>query len=277
MIINFPRSNDDVSFGGAGIYIFGENADANRLYNNWLGVNTNGISAVGNGRYGVFIDRGADNNIVGGTGTNELNVISGNLNANVIVRNADSTSAAALDNNRIVGNRIGTNSAGSAGISDFQNSEFQGGVVLERYAQNTLIANNLIGGSNGLVNSAGIMLLTDANTTTQLPRVPRNTRIVANRIGVNDQGTVIANRVGILILGGANFGAADTVIGDPNDPTAGRNYIAGNSFRGIEIEDTVRYTGDTTIVGNYFGIAPNSALAPMAPPTAPAARGSISV
>lgn len=257
VIIGFPILTGAFG-GGSGIYITGVAASGNKIYDNWIGVDTNGSTASPNQYAGVLIDDGASNNEIGGTAAGQPNVISGNTVANVAVQNVSSTNNV-ISGNRIVGNRIGTNSAGTAAISDPPTGGLEGGIFVERWARDTLIRSNLIGGHVGNSFVAGIKVISDVGEGANADRVPRDTVIVGNRIGVTDSGTQIANRVGVLIAGGITLGALDTVIGDPADLAGGRNYIAGNTVRGIEIQDNQLATGNTLIVGNYIGLAPNGA------------------
>lgn len=257
VIINFPRGTGFFS-GGAGIFISGQQATGNAIYNNRIGIDATGNSARGNQTYGVLLDDGASDNDIGGALASQVNVISGNLVANVGLASVSGTTNL-ITNNRVVGNRIGTNAAGTAAVADANNSGMLGGVSIENYARSNRIEGNLIGGHTGNSRIAGIALFGDT-VTANAPSLPRDNVIVGNRIGVNDSGQTIANRVGVFLLGAGRYGAIGTVIGNPDNPTAGRNYIAGNAERGIEIEDTPFETGDTIIAGNYIGIAPNNAL-----------------
>ncbi len=253
LVINRFPAGSDLAQSGAGIYVGGAQATGNRIYNNRIGTTTDGISAAANGAYGVLFDNGASNNDLGGTAAGQRNVISGNAIADVALID-EIGSSQVIANNRIVGNNIGTNAAGTAAISGGPANR-TGGVFVGEYARSTLIRANLIGGHTAGPTVAGIVVFTSATTLAD-SGVPRDTQIVANDIGVTPTGTAIQNRVGIL-LGSGVVGPINTIIGDPADPTAGRNAIAGNNLRGIEVRDTSFATGATTIVGNYIGLARN--------------------
>lgn len=264
VIVGFPGTGD--LSGGSAIFIDGElgGGDNNRIYNTWLGVGPDGNTADGNARYGVLIANDADNNIIGGTGANERNVIAANGVAGVIITTAGNNSP--NNGNQIVGNYIGTNVAGTAIPTGTNNNSVEAGIFLSQAAVGTLIADNLVG---GLVPTGGpnpvIAGIKVASFGTALPadRAPRDTTLVRNLVGVNSGGTVVANRVGILIGGvtsNPNYGPFNTVIGDPANPAGGRNVIAGNTGRGIEISDTSARFGDITIAGNYIGLGPNGEL-----------------
>ncbi|MGQ9927371.1 MAG: NEW3 domain-containing protein [Chloroflexaceae bacterium] len=263
VIVGFPVGGVAAA-SGSGIYIDGsfDGGDNNRVYNCYLGVEADGVTARGNGRYGVFLANGADNNIIGGTGANERNVIAGNLVANVAIANAG---ASALNqNNQIVGNYVGTNAAGTAPPTNVNTNQTEAGISVSVGARGTLIADNLVGGHTSTSNPiiAGITV-SSFETTFNSALTPRDTTILRNLIGVNGAGTAIPNRVGILIGANPNpnYGPYNTVIGDPLDPAGGRNVIAGNANRGIEITESTQKYGNVTIAGNYIGL--NASGAPL--------------
>lgn len=260
VIINF-RSTISAA-GGSGIYIQGAAATGNKIYNCYIGVDANGTTAAGNAFYGVFLVDGANDNDIGGTGANQGNVIAANLRGNIALI-ADSELIA---NNRIVGNKIGTNAAGTTAPSGVQLSQVQAGIYVEAYARGTVIGpGNIIGGhttAGGNTVIAGISIGSGSGSLGDI--VPRDTKIVGNDIGVNTAGAAVANRVGILLLVGATYGAINTTIGDPANLAGGRNYIAGNAEQGILIQNSVGpfTAGDTIIAGNYIGIDRTNALRP---------------
>lgn len=264
VIVGFPPGGV-AGVSGSGIYIDGSfnRGDNNRVYNCYLGVEASGATAQGNGRYGVFLANGASNNIIGGTGANERNVIAGNLVANVAIANAGTLEL--NQNNQIVGNYVGVNAAGTDRPANVNTSSTEAGISVSVGARGTLIADNLVGGHTATANQiiAGITV-SSFETTFNSALTPRDTTIVRNLIGVNAAGTAIPNRVGILIgaFPNPNYGPYNTVIGDPLDPAGGRNVIAGNANRGIEIAESTQKYGNVTIAGNYIGL--NASGAPLA-------------
>jgi len=247
VIIRFSKSIGFTS-GGSGIYLR-NNAQNNLIVNNWIG-HLNDLPEPNTG-YGILIDGGASNNRIGTGNPADRNVISGNTVADIGLSNNLSTTP--LDGNQIVGNFIGTTVNGDADLDPTIAADNLGGISVENYAYNTFISDNVIGGYTG-TNAAGIVLFSNA-ASSNAPSIPRNTRITGNWIGVNPTGTVIANRIGVLVSGGGAYGAINTEIGDPLNPLAGRNYISGNARGGIVIADTPFATGPTTIAGNYIGVA----------------------
>ncbi len=258
VIVGFPPGGVAVA-SGSGIFIDGSlnGGDNNRVYNCYLGVEADGVTSNGNGRYGVAMANGASNNIIGGVGANERNVIAANLVANVVVANAGEI--ALNENNQIIGNYVGVNAAGTAQPANVNTSATEAGISVSVGARGTLIADNLVGGHTSTVPAnqiiAGITV-SSFETTFNSALTPRDTTIVRNLIGVNSAGTAIPNRVGILVgaFPNPNYGPYNTVIGDPLDPAGGRNVIAGNANRGIEITESTQKYGNVTIAGNYIGL-----------------------
>ena len=90
----------------SGIYFY--LSDSNRVIGNYIGTAFNGMSALGNRDSGIVIyaSRG---NIIGGLDEGEANLISGG-NAGIAIYQSESTG------NTILGNKIGTNATGTAGL-----------------------------------------------------------------------------------------------------------------------------------------------------------------
>ncbi|HSD84441.1 MAG TPA: right-handed parallel beta-helix repeat-containing protein [Anaerolineae bacterium] len=87
-----------------GIFFYNPNTNNNEVYNNRIGTAANGTSALPNVQGIVFGD-GASNNIVGGTGVGQANLIAFNTESGVVVAN-DAT----------IGNKISGNSIFQNGI-----------------------------------------------------------------------------------------------------------------------------------------------------------------
>ena len=88
---------------GAGL-IINNSASGNMVYNNYIGTDTAGTAGIANTSHGVQLQFSAVNNIIGGTGANQPNVIAFNTSDGVWVESAGS------DGNIISGNSIFSNS-----------------------------------------------------------------------------------------------------------------------------------------------------------------------
>jgi hypothetical protein len=90
-------------FFGYGVYISDAGTSGNLVQGNIIGADHTGTNALGNGYANVFLQLGATNNVIGGTGTGAGNVIAFSGGAGVLLLNANTT------NNSIRGNSIFSN------------------------------------------------------------------------------------------------------------------------------------------------------------------------
>lgn len=121
--------------GSDGIQIVGETTDGNVIQGNYIGVAADGITALGNGAYGILITNGADNTIIGGTGANEYNVIAGNVLDGIQIWGAS-------DNTQIIGNFLGTDETGTRDLGN------RIGLAIGNGATNTIIGGTATGQAN---------------------------------------------------------------------------------------------------------------------------------
>ncbi len=216
-----------------GIYIGDSGTNGNVVSGNMIGLNAAGGAALANGFAGVEIGGGARNNVIGGTTAAARNILSGNANQGVSLNGAGTTG------NRISGNYIGTNPAGTAAIANgFPGVEVFSGASANTIGGTAPGAGNVISGNT----SRGVTI-TGAN----------NNVFTGNLIGLNAAGTAaLANAgAGIQIFGGAQGNTIGGVSG-------GRNFIAGNSGAGLTISGNP--TSGNVVVGNSIGVTPAGAL-----------------
>src|SRR5688572_23368647 len=151
--------------GANGIRIIENTADV-YVRGNYIGTNASGTGDLGNGANGVLADGPTANFydiFIGGAAAGEGNTISGNnLNG---VRNENN------DELEIVGNRIGTNAAGTAAVPNTQDGVSL--IVSSFYAVTKVVANTISGNGDD-----GIGIASDSTGI-----------IEGNRIGVNAAGT----------------------------------------------------------------------------------------
>ena len=126
-----------------------------------------GLGIANFGQHGVYLYGGAQNNIIGGPGTHQRNVISGNGQYGVRIEDATTK------NNRVESNYIGTNAPGL-----YQHSNFWHGVSIW-YGTGSVISGNLIA-ANGW---SGI----------GVDGVDGYTQIGNNRIGLSVDGQPLGN------------------------------------------------------------------------------------
>jgi hypothetical protein len=206
-----------------GIYIAGVGATSNIIAGNTIGLNAGGTSALGNSLDGIRVTN-APNNTIGGTTTLARNTISGNTNG-IQLLNSSTTG------NSVLGNYIGTNTAGSAAVSNGT------GIRINNAASNTIggttaAERNIISGNTG--NGVYIM---NASATGNI--------IKGNTIGLNAAGTFA---LGNSLDGVRIEGAASNTIGGNSVGTG--NVISGNDY-GI----TLMTSANSNIIqGNIIGL-----------------------
>ncbi|MBQ0799201.1 MAG: right-handed parallel beta-helix repeat-containing protein [Porticoccaceae bacterium] len=186
-------------------------------------VTTTGLN-VGNGGSGIVIRGGSSDNTIGGDDPRYRNVISASGRYGIIIYGASS-------HNKIYGNYIGTNIAGTHALGNTQTGIFiSGNSSNNEIGSLGFVTGNVISG-NGV---DGVIIQNSNNTV-----------ILQNKIGTNEGGNAaIANgRKGIFINGSNN-----TVIGA--GANRGRNIISGNTDHGIQIQQS----DGCTIENNYIGI-----------------------
>jgi uncharacterized repeat protein (TIGR01451 family) len=253
---------------GSGVLLAGPSATGNLVTGNFIGTNAAATVAVGN-EFGVLVM--ASNNTIGGVGTGAGNVISGNVGpqgntgAGIIFEGTAS-------NNVVLGNKIGTNAAGTAAVIpsgftpplNYSNAfgiYFGTPITMPGQVPTDILTGEIIGGSvagaGNLISGDFVGITGDVDVTSFL--------IAGNTIGLNLAGTApISNGDGIVLT------ASSTTIGGTT-PLA-RNVISGNSSSigfntmtgmasaagtGLEL------TGASDVVeGNYIGVASSGAAAP---------------
>ena len=191
-------SHNDV----AGVSIYDTGTANNIVIGNYIGTDVSGTTALGNGWEGVHLPGGAEENVIGGTATNERNVISGNGTSGVQLSNSSTMF------NTVNGNYIGTDASGTTALGNGTT-----GVAIQYGAKYNRVERNVVSGNENTgmdISGSGIM----SNT------------IVANYIGVDAGGTVALGNdwSGVILWGGAQ----QNVIGDGN-------VIAYNKGNGVEV------------------------------------------
>ncbi len=159
-----PESADqrNVISGNAvnAVFITGAGTNGNTIAGNFIGLNAAGNAAVPNNN-GIRIDTGATNTLVGTDPNNpnplERNVISGNPNTGVWVRNEDPGTV-------VAGNYIGTDATGTIGIGNGPQVD-GAGVFLEGDASGGVTVGGTVAGAGNLIsaNAVGVWI-TDSGT-----------------------------------------------------------------------------------------------------------------
>ncbi len=204
---------------GVGVSIFG-GAAGDVVLGNYIGLDTNGTSALPNSTNGVVLATGATSNTIGGTATGSANVISGQADAGIDVESSS---------NEIAGNFLGTNAAGDAAVP---NGTF--GILVN--ATGTTIGGSATGSGN-VISGNGIHGI-DIKAASTL--------VQGNRIGTNAAGTAaVFNGTG-MTGSGILIEATGATIG--GSASGAGNLISGNLSEGIDIE-----AASALVLGNSIG------------------------
>ncbi len=211
---------------GSGVGIYNPGTSGNRVQGNYIGTDINGTHALGQSYSGIDISGEAQDNLIGGTGAGEGNLISGNAGDGISIYGP-------ADNNVVQGNTVGADATGSVALGNFGNGIWLGDAV------NTLIggtdegAGNLFSGNgigglslNGLESTGtivqGNLIGTDRAGTTAIPNRWQGIWLTTTQTTIG--GT--APRAGNLISGNGSFAIELAV--DENGGAAFGNTIQGN-------------------------------------------------
>jgi parallel beta-helix repeat protein len=210
-------------FGGFGISLntFG----GNTLLGNYIGVGSDGLTAQPNNWSGLAIGTNASANIIGGSGVQDGNLISGNGDYGIYIYKSSS--------NQIIGNKIGVNASGTAAIANNR----AGVYIYDAWG-------NVIG---GMVSGAGNLISGNRGSGIDIyKQTSSSTQIMGNKIGTDATGTMPIPNQG---NGVAIHDSPNTIIG--GNSTLATNLISGNQENGILLAGR-RATGGQ-IYGNKIG------------------------
>lgn len=211
----------------SGVQISGEDTAENVLIGNYIGTDVDGLWAIANGVYGVYMSLRTQRNVIGGNSAGERNIISGNFKNGIGINESSA--------NIVSGNFIGTTATGLQAVPNGEGGVFigpnsrQNQIGGESVAMGNLISGNLV---------SGIAIGGEGATENV---------IIGNIIGATATGlqTLPNGGTGITIALGAK---RNKVGGNTN---AERNVISGNAAGGIGIGG--EETSENLIVGNYIG------------------------
>jgi titin len=220
---------------GAGNVISGNRGDglrideapANTVQGNLIGLDASGAHAIPNG--GVGISVGGPNTLIGGSVVGTGNVVSGNDNVGILL-------ALHSDGSRLLGNRVGTDITGLLARPNALHGVFVGS------------DHNLIGGPAPAERN-----LISGNASTGLFISGNLNFVRGNYIGTSPTGdSALPNMFGIYIQGG------DNTLGGSAPGEA--NLVSGNTEVGITFATT--NANDNYVVGNLIGtdLTGNAAL-----------------
>ncbi len=206
---------------GNGVEISGIGTANNVAFNNYIGTQKNGTTALANTHDGVLIDGGATGNSIGTTAGG--NIVSGNLGNGVEIQGGGTA------NNVVMHSNIGTDVNGSASLGNALS-----GVLIDDGATNNTIGDTTFGNVISANKNHGVLI--ENNGTS-------GNVVLGNDIGAAANGTAALGNTkdGVLITSGAT---ANTIGGTVS---GSGNTIAFNA-KGVVV--TVNTTVGNSILGN---------------------------
>ena len=196
-----------------GVVLTGSGTESNVVEGDYIGTDVTGAKALANGQDGVDLIGGASLNTLGGTTTNTLNVISGNIDNGVVI------TCAGTKSNVVEGDYIGSDVTGLNALANSQDGiQINGGATANTVGGIAPAARDVISGNT----SVGVYV-SGAGTSGNL--------VEGDFIGTDVFGTTALgnDQDGVEIFGGAT---ANTVGGT----TAGaRDVISGNTSVGVYV------------------------------------------
>ena len=209
----------------------GNSVGGNVIEGNFIGTNSTGSVAMGNGAGVVLVDNGSgeSNDTIGGITPDARNLLSGNLGDGIVF-----AANAAGSGHHVEGNFIGVNAAGTAALGN------AGTGIALRFAT----TNNVIGGTTA---AARNIISGNMSFGIFISNLARPNQVTGNSIQGNFIGTDLT---GTIALGNGGDGIQ---INDFNNMVGGStsgvgNVIAANSGSGISTN------ADTSLVqGNSIG------------------------
>ena len=226
-------SSNVIDANGPGVEMKDSGTAGNTVLGNLIGTNASG-SAYLEALAGVEIRQQATGNTVGGTASGSANVIDANGPGVEIMDSGTS-------GNTVLGNLIGTNSAGSVYLGALTGVEIRAGATANTVGGTATGAANVID-----ANGPGVEIK-DPGTSSNV--------LLGNLIGTDVSGT---RKLGTLAGVEIRAGAIGNTVGGTAAGSA--NVISGSSGPGVEIKD--RGTSGNTVLGNLIGTT-TSGTAPL--------------
>lgn len=212
----------------AGIDVSG--ASNNKIIGNYIGTDVTGTVSLENEGYGILVVNSQET-IIGGILPAERNVISGNNGLGISL--TTSTIVTTGSSNKVIGNYIGINAAGTANLGNSSD-----GISMDGSSSTNTIGGATAEARNVIAGNGRYGVAISGSSTGNI--------ITGNYIGMSANGAaVIGNKAaGVYILNSPN-----NLIGGP---AAGqRNVISGNKQQGILISGTTA-TGNK-VMANHIG------------------------
>lgn len=234
-----------------GILVYNTSA-VTTIQGNLIGTNSAGTAALGNGSNGIEVLL-APNTVIGGLNSGEGNVISGNI--------ANGITVTSSNNVHIIGNKIGTNSAGTAAVANLNDG------ISSSTSSSPEIKKNLVSGNlNGmtLVNATNLLLTlnkvgTNAAGTAAIPNL-HNGVVVDTSTSVAIGGSGAGNQIsgngnhGLVLMNATGGWAANNLVGTNAAGTGALpNGSAGPGFAGVQLSTGAQVQLSDNLIAHQNG------------------------
>src|SRR4051812_11748898 len=225
--------NGNVLSGNRGDGVDIASGDNNNVVGNWIGPDTTGFGAVGNGKNGVHVE-GGTGTIVGGTNAGTRNIISGNGAPDIAGSGAGVLVDSPATGVQVRGNHIGLRLGGGSGATANRAMPNEGNGVVIAGTGNT-VGGTLVGTGNVISGNVGAGVLLNGGSN----------QVQGNRIGTDELGKdAVPNGSGVTSAAGNN------TIGGTTAQTM--NIVSGNAGNGITIGLGTSISGNA-VRGNRIG------------------------
>ena len=238
--------------GGDGLIL---NAEKITVQNNYIGVDLDGVTGMGNAGNGILITTKSKNNLIGtldpltgqNLATQVSNVISANAANGILVQGSSS--------NRIANNRIGTSADGTKDLGNYVN-----GIRLKQKANNNIIGGDYNQGNKPTDNEfarpgQGNLISGNGASGVRIDGGSTSNTLSGNFIGTDSKGTAaIANDGdGVGIYNSNNNVLRGTT--KSQAPFIYYNVVSGNKGNGLRVQNS----NGTVIHANFFGLGSDNA------------------
>ena len=212
------------SYFDYGVIVANPGTTGNLVQGNYIGLGSNGVTAVSN-YFGMVCSAGAANNTFGGTSAGARNVISGNFSYGMLVKDPGTSG------NVVEGNFVGLDASGTTAVPNYF------GVICYNGAVNNLIGGASTGAANYVSGNYYGVCITDPGTS---GNVVEGNFIGTDHTGTNGVGNyddvVLQNSATGNFIGGVSAGAGNVIAFAGwtgvilYDPGTTNNSIRGNSI-----------------------------------------------
>jgi hypothetical protein len=211
------------------------------IQGNYVGVKADGSGVLANVFFGIKIH--AVNGLVGGTTAAGRNVVSGNTGGQILVGPHTSGSVVLAEGQGTVvqGNYLGTNPAGTAGMTN-------SGSGVSVTVPNVTIAGNVISANPGGGVNVGVVTLNNVLATQGTNAIIQGNYIGTNAAGsapLGNTGSGVSVQVANVTVGGAVPGARNVISGNTSNGVNANGFVLNNALAASP--------SPITIQGNYIG------------------------